>query len=267
MTSFDVAFVAFRSGQPGAVLAALAGLSGDEHVEGVERALDVLGDLPAGEAGPLLVALEPELMRAPRQLRRQACLDLRDELIAQTDRLLFEVRRRGWFTIADTLAGSVYLSYTARASGSWPGRIYALHRSTDHARLWVGRAPMMRLGLCCLLPGWPTIAHLSGLDADVAADLGLCVLAMELNNQFRLPPYTLTVLTAGLAALPAGEATVLRLCYGVADGRPRSLSRIGREIQHTLETVRCWRMRGERRLAHALRTAARSEEGDVCEVS
>jgi hypothetical protein len=267
MTTLDAAFVAFRSGQPDAVLAALAGLSGDEHVEGIERVLDVLGDLPTGEAGPLLVALEPELMRAPRQLRRQACLDLRDELIAQTDRLLAEVRRRGWFTIADTLAGPVYLSYTARATGAWPGRTYELHRSGDHARLYSGQAPMMRLALCCLLPPWATIARLNGMDDDAAADLGLRVLSMELNNQFRLPPYTLAALAGGLAALPADEATVLRLHYGMADGRPRSLSRIGKEIQHTLETVRRWRGRAERGLAHALRAAARTVEGDICATS
>jgi hypothetical protein len=267
MMTFDVAIVALRSGQPDAALAALAGLSRDAHVEVTQRALDTLGDQPAGEAGPLLVALEPELMRAPRQLRRQACLDLHDELIAQTDRLLAEVRRRGWFTIADTLAGPVYLSYAARASGPWPGRTYELRRSGDHARLWVGQAPVMRLGLCCLLPGWATIAHLSGVDDDAAADLGLRVLSMELNHQFRLPPYTLTALTDGLAALPADEATVLRLHYGLVDGRPRPLSRIGKEIQHTLEMVRRWRVRGERRLAHVLRAAARPVEGDVCEMS
>ena len=181
---------------------------------------------------------------------------------AQTDRLLAEVRR-GWFT----LAGPVYLSYTARATGIWPGRTYELRRSADHARLWAGEAPMMRLGLCCLLRPWATIVRLSGVDDDAAADLGLRVLSMGLNNQFRLPPYTLAGLADGLAALQADEATVLRLCYGLGDGRPRSLSRIGKEIQRTLETVRRWRIRGERRLAHALRAAARPEEGDVCGMS
>ncbi|HEX9439359.1 MAG TPA: hypothetical protein VF909_06755, partial [Roseiflexaceae bacterium] len=158
MMTFDVAFVAFRAGQADAALAALAALSGDEHVEAIRQALDVLADLPVGEAGPLLVALEPELMRAPCQIRDQACADLHDELRAQTDRLLAEVRRRGWFTIAGTLTGSAYLSYTARPSGAWPGRRDELRRSADHRLLWAGAAPAMRQGLCCQLPAWATAA-------------------------------------------------------------------------------------------------------------
>ena len=173
MTSFDVAFVAFRSGQPVAVLAALAGLSGDEHVEAIRQALDVLADLPVGEAGPLLVALEPELMRAPCQIRDQACADLHDELRAQTDRLLAEVRRRGWFTIAGTLTGSAYLSYTARPSGAWPGRRYELRRSADHRLLWAEQRQRCARGfaVCCPLgpPPPPEGAVLKALRAALTA--------------------------------------------------------------------------------------------------
>lgn len=262
MMTFDVAFVAFRAGQADAALAALAALSEDEHVEAIRQALDVLADLPVGEAGLLLVALEPVLMRAVPDSRPGVRGSARR--VARANRSASSRgAARGWFT----LAGPVYLSYTARATGIWPGRTYELRRSADHARLWAGEAPMMRLGLCCLLRPWATIVRLSGVDDDAAADLGLRVLSMGLNNQFRLPPYTLAGLADGLAALQADEATVLRLCYGLGDGRPRSLSRIGKEIQRTLETVRRWRIRGERRLAHALRAAAGPEEGDVCGMS